>query len=347
MAYTTITDPSAYFQISTYDGNGSDDRNITYDGNSNMQPDWLWFKRRNQAVNHILFDSTRGVTSRIHSNNTNAAAIEANFLQAFNSDGFQVGTDADINGSGGTFVSWGWKANGSTTASNSNGTITSTVQANTTAGFSIISYTGNGSDGATIGHGLSQTPQIFFPKCLSTGTNWEMYYFPTGGTKQYGYLNLTNAFATWSYTAPTSTTIGLSGSGDSNGNGRTMIGYAFHSVQGYSKIGTYTGNGADDGPFVYTGFKPAFLMAKKTSGTGQWFMWDNKRTPFNVMNIRLLANTSAGDDTSNDNRIDFLSNGFKIRDNSADFNDNGATCIYLAFAENPFVATNGVPATAR
>jgi hypothetical protein len=345
MAYTTITDPSAHFQTALYNGSGGN-QSLTNTGNSNLQPDWVWIKKRagGTARNHILTDSSRGVTKCISTSLTDAEFTNSYGLTAFGTDGFTVGSYDSVNESGGTYVGWQWKANGGTTASNSNGTITSTVQANTTAGFSIISYTGNGTNGATIGHGLSQTPQIFFPKCLSTTTNWEMYYFPTGGTKQYGYLNLTNAFATWSYTAPTSTTIGLSGSGDSNGNGRTMIGYAFHSVQGYSKIGTYTGNGNANGPFVYTGFKPAWIMFKQTGNTGGWTMKDNKRSPQNPADERLLADVNNAESTGAD--IDFLSNGFKCRTASNAVNGS-ESYIYMAFAENPFVATNGVPTTAR
>ena len=209
--YTAINDPSAYFQAQLYTGNQST-LNVTNDGNSNLQPDWVWIKQRNGTNWPSMYDSNRGVENQISSNVTNSQYSNVTGLTAFNTDGFTLGSHTNENTNSGTYVAWQWKANGGTTASNSNGTITSTVQANTTAGFSIISYTGNGTNGATIGHGLNETPQIFFPKCLSTSTNWEMYYFPTGGTKQYGYLNLTNAFATWSYTAPTSTTIGLSGS---------------------------------------------------------------------------------------------------------------------------------------
>ena len=211
--YTTINDPSVYFQTQTYTGNGSSGLAITNTGNANLQPDWLWIKQRANTGNNSngVWDSTRGASSRLLTDTTSAAESQTN-VASFNSDGFTVNTGNIVNANSGTYVAWQWKANGGTTASNSNGTITSTVQANTTAGFSIISYTGNGTNGATIGHGLNQTPQIFFPKCLSTATNWEMYYFPTGETKQYAYLNLTNQFSTWSYTAPTSTTIGLPGS---------------------------------------------------------------------------------------------------------------------------------------
>ena len=345
MAYTTINDPSAYFHTQLYTGNGSS-QSITNDANAgNFKPDWIWVKNRDSTDSHMLSDSSRGSTNALTSQGTNAEFTPTNGNLAFLTDGFSFGSNNNYNRNTDSFVAWQWKANGGTTASNTDGTITSTVQANTAAGFSIISYTGNGTNGATIGHGLSQTPQIFFPKCLSTSTNWEMYYFPTGGTKQYGYLNLTNAFSTWSYTAPTSTTIGLSGSGDSNGNGRTMIGYAFHSVQGYSKIGTYTGNSNADGVFVYTGFRPAWLMVKNMSAGQSWWMWDDARIGYNGANYRLRADADTAEDA--DSKVDFVSNGFKFRDGDNAWNYSGNDFLYMAFARNPLVATNDVIALAR
>ena len=343
MAYTTINKSSDYFKPVLYTGTHASVPTVTVGWKS----DFLWLKSRTQTYDQNLLDTTRGGSSFIASNTTAAASSAGGDSVTFNATSFEPDGQAINEANQGTnnMISWNWKANGGTTASNSNGSITSTVQANTTAGFSIISYTGNGTNGATIGHGLSQTPQIFIPKCLSTTTNWEMYYFPTGGTKQYGYLNLTNVFSTWSYTAPTSTTIGLSGSGDSNGNGRTMIGYAFHSVQGYSKIGTYTGNGETNGTFVYTGFKPAWILTKPIAATGNWNLNDNARNLFNIVNKRLRAN---GNNTETDSdAFDFLSNGFKIRSSGTAYNQNNYKYFYMAFAENPLVATNGVPATAR
>ena len=344
MAYTTVNDSSANFQIALYTGN-SGTQSITNDGNANLKPDLTWLKQRDGTGWPSLFDSSRGVEKQINSNVDNSQYTGVTGVTSFNTDGFTLGSHSNENLNTKPYVCWQWKANGGTTASNSNGTITSTVQANTAAGFSIISYTGNGTNGATIGHGLSQTPQVFFPKCLSTAANWEMYYFPTGGTKQYGYLNLGNAFGTWSHNAPSSTIISLSGSGDSNGNGRTMIGYAFHSVKGYSKIGTYTGNGNTDGSFVYTGFKPACVIFKKTNGTKDWYILDNKRNPFNVMDKILHPNKSDAESTST--IFDFLSNGFKFRNGDNAWNGDGDTYFYMAFAQNPLVATNDVIALAR
>tara|TARA_Y100001938_G_scaffold311_1_gene473 strand:- start:36 stop:1082 length:1047 start_codon:yes stop_codon:yes gene_type:complete len=348
MAYTTIDDGSAHFQTALWTGDGNSTQAITNNGNSNLQPDLVWLKRRNGTENHTLADTTRGVTKRISSNTTGAE--DTNGIASVQSDGFTVSSSYNGNANGSTYVGWQWKANGGTTASNSNGTITSTVQANTAAGFSIISYTGNGSDGATIGHGLNATPEVFFPKCLSTTTNWEMYFFPPGGTKQYGYLNLTNGFSTWSHTAPTTTTIGLSGSGDSNGNGRTMIGYAFHSVKGYSKIGTYIGNGSTSGNFINTGFKPAFVLTKQTttaSDTYQWGIRDSVRTPGNPANKALYPNGGNAENDHGTNNMYFNSNGFMPSTANSHTNGNGMGYFYMAFAESPFVSSAGVPTTAR
>ena len=348
MAYTTIDDGSAHFQTALWTGDGNSTQAITNNGNSNLQPDLVWLKRRNGTENHTLADTTRGVTKRISSNTTGAE--DTNGIASVQSDGFTVSSSYNGNANGSTYVGWQWKANGGTTASNSNGTITSTVQANTAAGFSIISYTGNGSDGATIGHGLNATPEVFFPKCLSTTTNWEMYFFPPGGTKQYGYLNLTNGFSTWSHTAPTTTTIGLSGSGDSNGNGRTMIGYAFHSVKGYSKIGTYIGNGSTSGNFINTGFKPAFVLTKQTttaSDTYQWGIRDSVRTPANPANKALYPNGTNVENDHGTNNMYFNSNGFMPSTANSHTNGNGMGYFYMAFAESPFVSSAGVPTTAR
>tara|TARA_R100001510_G_C7618430_1_gene179929 strand:- start:117 stop:1157 length:1041 start_codon:yes stop_codon:yes gene_type:complete len=346
MAYTTIDDPSVYFQTAIYAGNGSAGTSITNDGNSDLQPDWLWIKNRSNTVNHGIWDSSRGSGKRL-TLGTGAEEDQTN-VASFNSDGFTVNTGDIVNTNSHTYVAWQWKANGGTTASNTNGTITSTVQANTDAGFSIIKYDGNGTDGATIGHGLSQTPQIFFPKCLSTTTNWEMYYFPTGGTRQFGYLNLTNGLNTWSHNAPSSTIISLSGSGDSNGNGRSMIGYAFHSVQGYSKIGQYSGNGNADGVFVYTGFKPAWLMTKRIDSSDHWRIVDSTREPFNDGSMQgLKANTDEAEADAGSRGLDFLSNGFKIRTTDPDSNASGGNYLYMCFASYPLVSSDGVPVTAR
>jgi hypothetical protein len=353
MAYTTIDDPSAYFQTALYSSDSSS-VTVTNDGNSDLQPDWIWIKVRNGTNNHNTFDTSRGIANRLKPNDT--AAEDGSSGVSVSSDGFATGTSlGDINNTGGsnTYVAWQWKANGGTTASNSNGTnITSTVQANTTAGFSIVTFTGTGDDGDSYGHGLSSAPELVFPKKRSGTSNWQGYAFD-GGNSQYFYLNLTNAFTSTSgnSAASSSTVITTDGSGDSNPDGGTVVSYCFHSVQGYSKIGRYTGNGNADGPFVYTGFKPAWLMYRNTSRSENWIIVDNKRNTINpVSGANLQANVSDAEATETRWEQDFLSNGFKIRTDGSQNNANngdGETIIYMAFAEHPFVSSEGVPATAR
>ena len=352
MAYTTVNDPSAYSTITLYTGNGQDNRAVTNSASAgNFKPDWLWIKERSSTSSHRLFDTSRGASKRIESDTNLAEATDTSNQKSFDTNGFTLGTSGSVNANNDTYVAWQWKANGGTAVTNNDGSHASSVQVNTTAGFSIVTYTGTGSS-VTLGHGLGAAPEIIFNKGLSDNHAWIVgATADSSNLSKVMILNNTDASASdansFSNTAPTSSVYTIGTAGGVNNNGQNYISYLFRSVQGYSKFGTYTGNGADDGPFVYTGFKPAFLMAKKTSGTGTWFMWDNKRTPFNVINIRMLANTSAGDDTSNDNRIDFLSNGFKIRDNSTSFNDNDSSMLYMAFAENPLVASNDVIALAR
>jgi len=349
MAYTTVNNPSAYFTITSYTGNGNATQAITNSASAgNFKPDWVWLKSRSYNANHVSSDSTRGATKRLIPNLNNAEDSAA--LTSLDSNGFTTLSSGVWNNNNETYITWQWKANGGTTSTNSDGSQNSTVQVNSTAGFSIVKRTGTGSAGATYGHGLGGVPDVIINKGLNTN-EWYSYFKAIGGGTHWMALDSTGAAADdanmWNDVNATSTVFTVGNSGGSNGNGVEYINYCFKEVKGYSKFGKYRGNGADDGPFVYTGFKPAFLMAKKFSGTGTWFIWDNKRTPFNVMNIRLLANTSAGDDTSNDNRIDFLSNGFKIRDNSTSFNDNNSSMFYMAFAENPLVASNDVIALAR
>ena len=344
MAYTTITDPSAYFQTLLYTGNSSS-RSVTFDGNANLQPDWVWVKGRSNSGDHFLFDTNRGVYKNIHSNDTAAEVNNNNSLTAFNSDGFSMGNVGGMNYNSNTYVGWGWKANGGTTASNSDGSITSTVQADTTAGFSIVTWTGTGSNG-TVGHGLGKAPDCILFKNYAASENWTTYHSPLGNGGGM-YLNLTNSFNTasswYSDTSPTSSSFYVGT--NSKTNGGTMVAYCFANLQGYSKFGSYTGNGNADGTFIYTGFKPAWVMIKRTDAVENWIMLDNKREPFNVVTKRLYADTNGAESTSG-TRMDFVSNGFKLRQSVGDINTSGGTYIYMAFAENPLVATNGVPATA-
>jgi len=355
MAYTTIDDPSVYFQTLLYTGNATGSRALTNDGNSDLQPDWIWIKQRDSTKNHNIWDSSRGVTKQLRANLNNAEATNTtnDNLVSLNSDGFTLGDDTDsvgVNENSKAYVAWQWKCNGGTTSTDTNGSQNSTVQVNSTAGFSIVKRTGTGSAGATYGHGLGAVPEVIINKGLNTN-EWYSYFKAIGGGTHWMNLDETNAAIDdanmWHDTDATNTVFTVGNSGGSNGSGVEYIAYCFTPIQGYSKFGVFTGNGNADGPFVYTGFKPAWLMIKETVSGGGWGMWDNKRTPTNTMKIRLLANTNAADDTSNDNSVDFLSNGFKMRTSSGSFNQNSTNILYMAFAEHPFVSSKGVPVTAR
>ena len=349
MAYTTITDPSAYFQTALYTGNGTSTNAITNDGNSDLQPDWLWLKARSIIADHIIFDSTRGTNKRLSTNTTGVEDTQA-YYSSFDTNGFTLGdSNANVNQNGTTYVNWQWKANGGTTASNTDGSITSTVQANTTAGFSIVTYTGTGSN-ATIGHGLGVAPSWVLCKDRDGTGAWVTWQNTLAGNQALE-LQSTNAVAdeptSWNSTVPSSTVFSVGTRGGTNASGNNFVAYCFAEKQGFSKFGSYTGNGeASDNAFIYTGFKPAWVMIKATD-VDEWRIYDNKRAnPFNVIDVRLKANSSDAESSGN-NECDFLSNGIKIRSNSGGVGSSGQEYIYMAFAEHPFVATNGLPTTAR
>jgi len=342
MAYTTINKSTDYFNTKLYTGNGSTNA-ITGVG---FQPDLLWFKNRNSAINHMWFDSVRGIDKYFYGNLNEAEGTSSSVLTAVGSDGFTVGANNNVNGSGNGIASWNWKANG-TGSANTQGDIASTVSANTTSGFSIVSYTGTGSN-ATVGHGLGSAPSMIIIKNRSVSSGfWRVYHSGLNSNNKNLKLNATNAEATdssiWNDTSPTNVNFSVGTSSDTNGSGNAMIAYCFAEKQGYSKFGSYTGNGSADGTFVYTGFSPAFVIVKKTNGTDDWRMFDNKRPGFNVINDELKPNTSGSEGAGD--KMDFLSNGIKFRVNSS-VNASG-TFIYMAFAEAPLVGTNNVPCTAR
>jgi hypothetical protein len=337
MAYTTIKKPSDYFNTKLYTGNGSTGQSITGVG---FEPSLTWLKLRSTTGNHGLFDAVRGATKRLQSNQTNAEDTVASFA-SFDSDGFTL-SDASQNNSGETFASWNWKANG-TGSANTDGSISSTVSVNTTSGFSIVSYTGNGTDGATVGHGLGVAPKVIMIKRLTTG-DWLNYHSAIGGDK-YLILNKTDAQATASGIFSSSTnTFGFPTSyGGTNPSSTAIIAYCFAEKTGYSKFGSYVGNGNNDGTFVYTGFKPGFVITKITSAVDNWILMDNKRLGYNGANYQLLPNSNLADQTPE--RLDLLSNGFKCRNGNGEVNGSGQTYIYMAFAEQPLIGDN--PATAR
>jgi hypothetical protein len=347
MAYTTINKSTDYFNTVLYTGNGSTQA-VTGVG---FQPDWVWLKDRTDGDNHQLYDAVRGVTKSLQSNNTNAEITFSDGLTAFGTDGFTLGSNDQHNGSSDNFASWNWKANGQG-SSNTDGSINTTyTSVNTTSGFSISQYTGNGSDGATVGHGLGVSPNVVFVKRLSGGTGgWRVYHSSihasSGETKTLT-LNDTDANASDidNISGVSATTFTTRGTGATNTSGSNFIAYCFAEKTGFSKFGSYVGNGNADGTFIYTGFKPAFVLLKCSSSTGDWQLIDTKRSTFNVCNLRLQPNSNgaeAGSDT-----IDILSNGFKQRNTFGNFNTSGATYIYMAFAEAPLVGSNNVPCTAR
>ena len=341
-----INKPSEYFNTVLYTGNGGT-QSITGVG---FQPDFVWGKNRNTTNWHDLEDVVRGVTKRLSSNETDAEATETNNFTSFDSDGFSVGSGPNVNGSGNSIVVWNWLADNTSGSSNTDGTITSTVSASTTSGFSIVSYTGTGSGGATVGHGLGVAPKAVIVKSRGSGQNWFVNY-PFGTGNGYIMLNQTDAgdganSTVWNSTAPTSSVVTLGTSVGVNEDTTNYIMYCFAEVKGFSKFGSYTGNGSTDGTFVYTGFKPAFIMFKNASTTTNWGMVDNKRDDDNVVKARLFPNLSDTESSSFD-ICDFTANGFKLRTTDSQFNSSGNTFIYMAFAENPLVTSTKLPATAR
>ena len=347
MAYTTINDPSAYFQTATYTGDGNDDRAITNDGNSDLQPDWIWFKNRSTTNQHNWLDSSRGVTKRLRSDDNSAEATVSTRLKSFDSDGMTISTDPSVNGDGNSIVAWQWKINGGTVANDTNGDITTSVQVNQTAGISIATYTGNGGSGQTLGHGLGAEAEFVVFKDRESISNWRVYTKMTGASK---FFNLDTAAAANTssniFPSSTSTVIGVEQNDVMNKNNSDFVMYSFRSIKGYSKIGSYKGNGNANGAFIYTGFKPAMVITKGSDVGDDWVILDNKRNPTNAVTKRLFP-AGADAESSTGNWMDFLSNGFKLGVSDTKYNGNDSTYIYLAFAESPFVSSKGVPTTAR
>ena len=349
MAYISFQ-PNDYFNTKLWTGTGAENA-ITGVG---FQPDWVWIKNRDAAEHNKLYDAVRGANKVIYSNLTNAEATVTQDVKSFDSNGFTLGTESAVNASGQDIVGWNWKAGTSFTndaSATGIGTIDSTGSVNQDAGFSIVSYTGNATDNASVKHGLNTAPKMVIIKDLSDTSSWGVWHqnLTNGGYKLT--LNSTDAqaddtsFIGGSNRAiPTSSVFFLGGGGGGNGT-NANIAYCFSEVKGYSKFGSYTGNGSTDGPFVYTGFKPAFVLVKNTSAANNWFLQDSKRLGYNGANHLQKPNTNGADDTGT--HIDMLSNGFKTIVSSANCNGSGNTMIYMAFAEAPLVSSNGVPAVAR
>ena len=348
MAYAATTKPSLYNNTKLYTGTGSSNAQTGI----GFQPDWLWIKRRDATANHRMVNAPGG-SSYLHSSSTNAVGADSSYISSFDSDGFTVGTAANTNANGGTYVGWCWKANGAG-SNNTDGSITTTVSADTARGFSIVKWTGTSN--ADIGHGLGGKPEFILTKSISNANGFVGWHKNlTGGNEddRYIYLSSTGAQGTtnnyWAGSnGITTTTFGVENNNYDNNIG-TMVGYCFRSIKGYSKIGTYTGNGNADGPFIYTGFKPGWLMIKNLTDAGtSWVMHDKLRDPDNICENNVDAENNTSE--ANTQRLDILSNGFKNMSSLGFNNTSNETYLYLTFAEEPLVAnvgTNGVPATAR
>jgi hypothetical protein len=353
MAYTAIDDPSAHFQIALWTGDGSETHAITNDGNSDLQPDLVWIKCRSDDDDHILANTSSGATKYLIPNTTGTEQTYAGNVKSFDSDGFTVGDGNQINQDTRTFVGWQWKANGGsrTTNAEDGNNPAGGYQANTTAGFSIVDYTGTGAAG-TMAHGLGAVPDLIIIKNRDEADDWVIYHSANTAAPETDYLvlNLRDATADdatyWNDTAPTSSVFTVATDHEVNADAEKYMAYVFAEKQGFSKFGSYTGNGNADGPFVYTGFKPAWLLIKPSSIVEDWRMYDNKRSTFNVMDKQLFMSASRAY-TSVVYYLDFLSNGFKIRSSHGGFNTDDTAHIYMAFAESPFVTSGGVPCTGR
>ena len=351
MAYTTIDDPSAYFHVQLYTGSGSSGLSVTNDANAgDFQADLLWIKPRSASDNHVLFDSSRGEDRQLKANGSDAEDTHSPARITFESDGFDVDTtDGNYNGSGTTYVAWQWKANGGTTATISGGP-NAVVQKEDTAKFAIGTYEGTGSQtGAE--HGLGVKPDFIIIKNRDQSDSWFVWVRGGVNNNQGIYLDsssglaTTNGFMGNEEPQITDPGIGLGTGHNTNADGENYVFYCWAGVQGYSKFGSYEGNANADGPFVYLGFKPAFVMVRHVDGTDNWALHDHKRPGYNGNDGELFPNENYSESTGTI-RFDFLSNGFKVRHTGTAINANNGTVIYMAFAEHPFVSSKGVPCTA-
>jgi hypothetical protein len=338
---TSGTLATSYFAPAIYTGTGA-----TQSVTVGFQPDWVWIKNRTNGANwHVLTDSVRGIQKEIYTNSTAAeATLTTTGVNQFNSSGFQIlGSSGDYNRSADNYVAWNWRASNATAVSNTAGTLTSTVSANTTSGFSVVTYTGNGIGASTVGHGIGIAPSMMIIKRRSTTAAWVVYHASLGPTQGI-YLNLTDAAATastfWNNTAPSSSVLTLGTVSENNVNGSTYVAYCFAAVAGFSAFGSYTGNGSADGPFVFTGMRPAFILVKASSSSNltNWSIFDTSRSPSNLSTQILAPNISDAEFTTVDSQIDILSNGFKLRSTTFTngINQSGGTYIFMAFASNPF-----------
>jgi hypothetical protein len=372
MAYTDIDDPSAHFQTLKYTGNGSNPRNLTNEGNSDLKPDFLWTKNlTDNGTNNVITNSTYGFDApnspgsggQVSSDSTggvNTPNATYGYISAALTDGFTAaagGTNGDtMNANGKEFAAWQWKVNGGSTSTNNDGNIATTVQANTTAGVSIITYDGNGvQSGKTVGHGLGKVPAFIMSKDRDGTSNvpgWRCYHQSAGPTK-YVDLQIDQYFAAyqdWDDTAPTSSVYSVGGAGGytpTNTNNTEYISFVFAEVQGFSRVGKYQGNANLQGPYVNCGFKPAWVIIKADSNYKYWYIFDNKMDTINQIDTGLSPSNTFAANTNTNIGIDFYSNGFQIRNTSTTTNQSTTNCYYMAFAEQPFVTSTGIPTTAR
>jgi len=340
-AYTAIDDPEAYFQTVIYTGDGSANHAITLGADTDMQPDLVWIKNRDATDSHCLFDSVRGATKLLSTDADAAETTDTDTLDSFASDGFQVDADVKVNTNTEKYVAWCWKESA-------------------TSGVDIVSYTGNGTDDTDISHNLSAVPKMIIVKNRDTTDAWQVYHGANTSAPETDYLVLNDTAATadavdrWSDEAPTSSVFTLGDGAEVNTNTENYIAYCFAEKQGFSKFGSYIGNGVSaagsqaGGPFIYLGFKPAFLMIKEAVGSAGegWMIFDNTRSTYNRVNHEIQGSSNVVE-TTGSHWVDFYSNGFNTRTNGAAINRSGSTYIYMAFAEAPFVNSNGVPCNAR
>ena len=351
MAYTAIDKSSDYFDIKLYSGNGSTQTIAGLD----LQPDWTWIKNRNAGEHHVLTDAVRGANKQLNTNRVNVQGTLTTQLTAFTSDGFSVGAGSEVNNGSQTYVSWNWKANGAGSTNEDGSINTIKTSASTASGFSISTFTGTGSN-ATVGHGLGVAPKMVIIKSMTAGEDWTIFHDAIGATK-YLVLNSSGgvggpAAGPFNNTAPTSDVFSVGTWGSTNGSSQTLVAYSFAEVKGFSKIGSYLGNGeASNNTFIYCGFKPKYILHKAIIAEN-WILWDSTRNAAvnsngNPTHVIFEPNGAGGENNNAARSIDLLSNGFKIRGNNANFGGSGTEYVFLAFAEEPLVSTNGVPATAR
>ena len=359
MAYTTIDDPSAYFQALSYSGaGGSSNISRTFDGNSDLQPDLTWHKSRGQTYNHYMFDSSRGVGLYLSPNlnvGDDGTSGDTTSLASFDSDGFTLAASQGISDGSANIACFGWKANGGTRTTNteSGNNPGGGYQANTTAGFSIVDYTGTGGNG-TMAHGLGKVPWCVFIKNRSSTDNEAWAIGNRGHSSSFAHPGKLNGTDAWTNTAtpfndsnPTDTVFTVGTDHRTNADGETYIAYVWAPIKGFSHFGSFLGNGLADGPFVYTGFKPAWLLIKEDENAGGWTLWNHKSVAYNPIDKILRADANEAYDTSTSNHVDFLSNGFKMRTSSGGFNEDDRETVYMAFAHQPFVSSEGISTTAR